>query len=204
MLGALTLVGLSVGIAAGYRPDVSFANLGSYLSLDRLGASSERTVADLPADDLAASLRQAKIGFNEDDEAIITATNNIDTKALDSLKGKAPEGAAVQLASLGDAGRAIAEPQRSARRIGKAEADKLIERGQGLMKLGQLSSARLMFKRAVDGGDPRGAKMMGQTYDPIVFRTIPVAGVAPDREKAEFWYERSETMPPIFEASSKN
>lgn len=203
MFGALALVGLSVGIAAGYRPDVSFADLGRYFSVERLGATTERKVAEIPGDDLAASLRQAKIGFNDDDEATVTATNNIDTSALDSLKGRIVETGAVQMASLGDTSRAISTPSEPARRIAKEEADKLIERGVALMKLGQLSSARLMFKRAIQGGDPRGAKMMGQTYDPVVFRTIPVAGLAPDREKAEFWYERSETMPAIFEASSK-
>ena len=72
--------------------------------------------------------------------------------------------------------------------------DGLLARGHDLLKSGHIASARLLFRRVASMGDERGAKGMGMTFDPDVYATLPVAGVTPDRERAEFWYRKASEL----------
>ncbi len=72
-----------------------------------------------------------------------------------------------------------------------SNVDILLQRGHNLLKHGDIVSARMMFQRVVDLGDSRGAEGMGMTYDPDVFDGLPVAGMAADIEKAEYWYRKA-------------
>ena len=72
--------------------------------------------------------------------------------------------------------------------------DGLLARGHDLLKSGHIASARLLFRRVASMGDERGAKGMGMTFDPDVYATLPVAGVTPDRERAEYWYRKASEL----------
>lgn len=85
-------------------------------------------------------------------------------------------------------------PQQSAGHQPLQGIDSLLARGHELLQTGQIASARLMFRRVASMGDERGAKGMGMTFDPAVYATLPVAGVTPDREKAEFWYRKAREL----------
>jgi hypothetical protein len=72
-----------------------------------------------------------------------------------------------------------------------SKIDILLKRGNSLLQLGNIASARLIFNRIAVMGDERGAKGMGMTYDPEVYRNLPVAGMTPDQKMADFWYNKA-------------
>lgn len=71
------------------------------------------------------------------------------------------------------------------------EIDRLLARGEDLLRNGNIASARLLFMHIAAAGDPRGAKAVGMTYDPEVYARLPVTGLVPDAGLAETWYEKA-------------
>ncbi len=86
----------------------------------------------------------------------------------------------------------IAEP---ANALGKNHSEEkardLRLQGEERLAVGDVSSARMFFKRAADGGDAQAAVSMGATYDPTLFAALKVQGMSPDREIARKWYQRA-------------
>jgi hypothetical protein len=66
-----------------------------------------------------------------------------------------------------------------------------ISRGQELFGEGNVSSARLLFKRAADAGLAYGALFLGQTYDPNELALYQVRGLGGDPAQAKVWYEKA-------------
>lgn len=69
-----------------------------------------------------------------------------------------------------------------------------LTRGNALLRIGDVASARLMFRRAAAKGDPRGAMGMAATYDPNVLQRLPVYGLKADPEKAREWYQHAREL----------
>jgi TPR repeat protein len=67
----------------------------------------------------------------------------------------------------------------------------LVKRGQDFIANGDLASARLVLRRAADGGDAQAALLLGSTYDPARFKQLKVIGSAPDPAQARAWYQRA-------------
>ncbi len=67
----------------------------------------------------------------------------------------------------------------------------LIKRGDTLLDLRDVSSARLLFELAADSGSARAATAVGKTYDPVVHATLGVIGASADPIKAMAWYEKA-------------
>jgi hypothetical protein len=86
----------------------------------------------------------------------------------------------------------IAEPGNA---LGKNHSEEkardLRLQGEERLAVGDVSSARMFFKRAADGGDAQAAVSMGATYDPTLFAALKVHGMTPDREIARKWYQRA-------------
>ena len=59
------------------------------------------------------------------------------------------------------------------------------------IKLGDLSSARLLLERAAEAGDGNAALTLAGTFDPNVVKTLGLPGSAADIEIARLWYERA-------------
>lgn len=74
------------------------------------------------------------------------------------------------------------------------EAD-MLKRAENFMRLGDVSSARLLFEDLAAHGSAKGALAMGRSFDPSFLRQVFVAGnLAPDREKAKLWYQRAQDL----------
>ncbi|HXF54979.1 MAG TPA: hypothetical protein VNK52_12730 [Hyphomicrobiaceae bacterium] len=73
----------------------------------------------------------------------------------------------------------------------QARALGFIARGQELFSEGNVSSARLLFKRAADTGLAYGALFLGQTYDPYELALYQVRGLGGDPAQAKYWYEKA-------------
>ncbi len=70
----------------------------------------------------------------------------------------------------------------------------MLQRGEALLEIGDISGARRFFERAANSGSAAAALAMGGTYDPRVLATLGARGIAPDPAAALTWYRRAQTM----------
>jgi hypothetical protein len=73
----------------------------------------------------------------------------------------------------------------------REEVAALVARGQTYLANGDVVSARLVFRRAAEAGDPQAALALGGTYDPLVLKSLGVIGVAADMAQARGWYQKA-------------
>jgi hypothetical protein len=67
----------------------------------------------------------------------------------------------------------------------------LLRRGEQLIETGDLSSARLLLRRAAEARDGRAAFALAGTYDPLVLGKLGVYGFSPDVAAARYWYQKA-------------
>jgi hypothetical protein len=86
---------------------------------------------------------------------------------------------------------AVAPPPAAGPRIANADLVTLLARGRTQLANGDVSAARLAFRRAAEGGDAQAALALGGTFDPLVLRSLGAIGVAADPDQARGWYRRA-------------
>jgi hypothetical protein len=94
--------------------------------------------------------------------------------------------AAPQTAKPSAAPRAVA--QASSPHLSAAEIGALLAHGNAAFRKGDIATARLLFQRAADAGEGRGALGMGATYDPAFLRLSPLRILYGDPAEARAWY----------------
>ena len=67
----------------------------------------------------------------------------------------------------------------------------LLHRGDAMLALGDIGSARLFYARAASAGDAHGAIGVAKTYDPRVLSQMGVRGIQADPAAAVFWYRKA-------------
>ncbi|MCG8562510.1 MAG: hypothetical protein MI824_22150 [Hyphomicrobiales bacterium] len=77
------------------------------------------------------------------------------------------------------------------RTISEAAESRLLSRGQGLMRDGDIAGARLIFEHAAQRGSVKAMVALAKSYDPDLLGQLGVQGIQPDLEKAINWYERA-------------
>ena len=70
----------------------------------------------------------------------------------------------------------------------------LMEKGQVLMRSGDIASARLLFQRLANAGIAEAALALAATYDPRYLAQHNLIGVAGDETKAHDWYQRASEL----------
>jgi hypothetical protein len=85
------------------------------------------------------------------------------------------------------------EPAKPARKSNPNEAA-YMARAKTLLDSGDVSGARAIFETLALQGSAAGAMAMGETYDPVILRTMVVKGLEPDPEKARKWYLKAEAL----------
>jgi hypothetical protein len=80
------------------------------------------------------------------------------------------------------------------RKLEPEELALLLRRGRELLEQGDIAGARLLLRRAVDGGSQQGALSLGATYDPQFLAERGVLGFPPDLDKARAWYRRANEL----------
>jgi hypothetical protein len=68
----------------------------------------------------------------------------------------------------------------------------LIKRGDELLRIGDISAARLAYERAAAGGSARAMTALGITYDPSFFNNV--RGIRPDPAMAAEWYRKAAAL----------
>jgi TPR repeat protein len=72
-------------------------------------------------------------------------------------------------------------------------ARSLMARGDALMAIGDVVSARSFYDRAFSIGNVRAAWSIARTYDPLVLAALRVQGLRANPAKALEWYRKAET-----------
>jgi TPR repeat protein len=83
----------------------------------------------------------------------------------------------------------MAKPANPAPRLDAEEIAVLLKRGQELVAIGDLASARVVLRRAAEAHDARAALALAGTYDPLVLEKLAVYGLRADISLARSWYE---------------
>ncbi len=75
--------------------------------------------------------------------------------------------------------------------LGDEEIATLVKRGKDDLNNGDLSSARLLLRRAAEAGNADAALALGASYDPLYLRRAGAIGAAPDPVQARQWYQKA-------------
>jgi len=90
-----------------------------------------------------------------------------------------------------NAAQSVVAAQPPLRQLDPVEVTRLIQRGRQFLQLGDISTARLLLRRAADAGSAEAALALGATFDPVVLREIGVLGFTPNVVQARLWYRRA-------------
>jgi hypothetical protein len=77
------------------------------------------------------------------------------------------------------------------RAIERDELASLVNRGELLLLEGDVSSARLMLRRAAEAGDANATLILAGTYDRVELARLKVIGIPPDDAQAKHWYAKA-------------
>ncbi len=92
------------------------------------------------------------------------------------------------------------DPQPAAKPVSKPktlapdEIAMLVKRGKDFLMTGDISSARLLLRRAAEAGNAEAALALGSTFDPAVIARLGAIGVEADAAKARQWYEKAAAL----------
>jgi hypothetical protein len=81
-------------------------------------------------------------------------------------------------------------PPPTQQRLPTAEISVLLTRGDTLLALGDIASARLFYERAAEVGNGRAALKLGKTFDPVFLNSVHLR-VRGDVAMAGSWYARA-------------
>lgn len=70
----------------------------------------------------------------------------------------------------------------------------LVNRGKDFLTNGDISSARLLLRRAAEAGNAEAALALGSTFDPAVIARLGAIGVKADAARARKWYEKAAAL----------
>jgi hypothetical protein len=76
-------------------------------------------------------------------------------------------------------------------RINDEEVANLLASGRAFLIIGDVTAARLAFRRAAESGDAQAALALGGTFDPLVLKSLGSVGVPADLAKARSWYQKA-------------
>jgi hypothetical protein len=88
---------------------------------------------------------------------------------------------------------AVAEPGANAP-LSAAEIRALLTQGDAAFRRGDLTSARLLYRRAFEAGDGHGALGIGASYDPLFLRHLHLWTQPSDPDMARSWYLRARDL----------
>jgi TPR repeat protein len=120
------------------------------------------------------------------------ATRFLETLRIVISPGSAKVEAKLASTSPHHAAQAQAPRPAAARpRISPALAAIALARGDELMRLGDIASARRFYEIAADAAIPGAAWSLARSYDPRFLHRIGAVGVQGDAAKAAHWYRRA-------------
>jgi hypothetical protein len=156
--------------------------------------------------DLAAPPREIRVKIDPGEIVVEPAASKItpvSTRREEpvALPVPEPEVAALPVAESDDMAAIEEAAEAPAMAIGIDDpARALMARGDALMELGDVVSARSFYDRAFDLGNARAARSIARTYDPLVLAALKVQGLKADPAKALEWYRKADGEPEVAQA----
>jgi len=86
------------------------------------------------------------------------------------------------------------EKLQAASRLSDAEVAALTARGDDMLRIRDIASARLYYERAADAGSGQAAFRMAAILDPAFLSQIGAQSVAGDPTRARYWYRRAREL----------
>ena len=114
------------------------------------------------------------------------------TAAAEPVRG--PPTAATAPIAASNAETTVQPPVSVDPRLPAKEMAALLARGDALLSIGDVASARLFYERAADAGGGLAAVRLGETFDPIFLDRIHLHGVPADPGAALSWYRRARDL----------
>jgi hypothetical protein len=111
-----------------------------------------------------------------------------------SQTARSSEGESVAMLQGGVSGAQAPSSGKANRALDPEEIKLLTKQGEQFAAAGDLVTARILFQRAAEAGDPIAAMALGATYDPNVLAKLGVVGMVADVEKARSWYRKAESF----------
>ena len=87
-----------------------------------------------------------------------------------------------------------APPAPSAPQVVSIDPAGLVSRGDQLLGMRDVTSARLFYERAAQAGDGQAALRMGMTFDPVFLERSGIRGAQGDPARAISWYDRAAAL----------
>ncbi len=75
-----------------------------------------------------------------------------------------------------------------------AFVQQLMQRGDALIALGDISGARRLYTLAAQNNSREAALKLGDTYSPDFLAQHGVEGLQPDLKQAHYWYEKAAAL----------
>jgi hypothetical protein len=135
--------------------------------------------------ELAAPIREMTVALT--DPQVTAQTTPPQQLAVKTVAAAVPQEQSAALPA------AIPQPQAATtvKPAISAEATGLLQKGDLLLKSGDLVAARQFYTRAFEMGAGAGAYGAARTYDPAVYKEMNVQGLLPDPAEARVWYGKA-------------
>ena len=158
-------------------------------TLDRNQLDLEVAALDQKSGELAAPAKELTVALDKPQQQMVAAEGASDLPVgvapppdmqIQPVSA-APDG--VTLKSNTDPAAALPEPD--------SKVAGLLAQGDGLMKSGDVVSARQFYLKASALGSAKGAFGVAQSYDAKVLTAMNITGLQPDPAKATEWYQKA-------------
>jgi hypothetical protein len=97
-------------------------------------------------------------------------------------------------AAAPDAQKPTSPPPVAGPRLSAEEMAAVLTRGDSLLSVGDIASARLFYERGADAGGGLAAIRLGETFDQLFLDRVRLRGVRGDPGAALFWYRRARDL----------
>jgi len=129
-----------------------------------------------------------------DDDRGMLAEGEIASQRPGSQSRRSSEGDTVAMVQPSATGAQAPPSSKTIRVLDPEEIKLLLKQGEQFIAAGDVVTARIVFQRAVEGGNANAAMALGATYDPTVLAKLGVVGMSADVEKARSWYQTAEKL----------
>ena len=147
-----------------------------------LGARTAEPEADPAAQARVATGR----GAEEGDRTMTTETNSPAAPAAGTGSSQS-DLRSQETAPPADEGASVP----TAPSLTEAQIESYVRRGDEHLKNGDIAAARLLYERAAAAGDAAAMLALARTFDGQALKAWGVVGLAPEEERARYWYRKA-------------
>ncbi len=130
-------------------------------------------------------------------QSVAASLSESDTHALALYLSRIKPATAEQIAAPSPQAPKPKPAKRTLRKADREQTARIagwIERAQSMIDNGNVSSARLLLKRAAEFGDARAALLIASSYDPNVLKWDPMTGIVAEPLMARKWYLEAKAL----------